>query len=58
MILNHTYEGAIVGIADQVILYGSVLAFSSFKRSGEGCNKDIYDAEFELGCIFGEIKRV
>lgn len=41
MILNHKYEGAIVGIMDEIILYGSVNEYSNFKRSGKDCNKCI-----------------
>jgi hypothetical protein len=58
MILNHDYEGATVAIVYNVILYGSVKFYTNFKRSGEGCDKDIKYAEDELGCIFEEIKRV
>ena len=57
MILNHRYEGATVGVMDQVILYGSVRDYSNFKRAGEECDKDIKGAEIELICIFEEIKR-
>ncbi len=58
MVLNHDYEGATVAIGYNLILYGSVNNYTNFKRSGEGCDKDIKYAERELGCIFKEIKRV
>lgn len=58
MTLFHKYESETVVIDSGLILYGSVNTYSNFKRSGKDCNKDINDAEFELGCIFKEIKRV
>lgn len=61
MILNHEYEGATVAIIKQVILYGSIISYTNFKRRADewmDMNKDIEDAENELYYIFEEIKRV
>lgn len=61
MVLNHEYEGATVAIVRLVFLYGSIISYTNFKRRADedmDTNKDIEDADRELGCIFEEIKRV
>ena len=61
MVLNHEYEGATVAIIPLVFLYGSIISCTNFKRRADehmNMNKDIEFAEFELCCIFEEIKRV